>query len=129
RARRPRARRRASCVRRGSRRRGRDGPAVSALVIATVRDDIANFVSTLVTVYIVLIFIRILMSWFTRIPYYRWLDVVLRFVTDVTDPYLNIFRRFIPPIRLGPGALDISPIIAVFVLILVARIVVPLISG
>ena len=47
----------------------------------------------------------------------------------MTDPYLNIFRRFIPPIRLGPGALDISPIIAIVVLTLVARIVVPLISG
>jgi YggT family protein len=102
---------------------------LSGLVLASVRSDIANYVATLFTVYIVLILIRIVLSWFPRIPYYRWLDLVLRFVNDVTDPYLNIFRRFIPPIRLGPGALDISPIIAILVLTLVARIVVPLISG
>ena len=102
---------------------------MSALVLAAVRDDVANYVATLITVYIVLILIRIVLSWFPRIPYYRWLDVVLRFITEVTDPYLNLFRRFIPPIRIGPGALDISPIIAILVLTLIGRIVVPLIAG
>jgi YggT family protein len=102
---------------------------VSAVVAAIGREDIAHYVSTLITVYIVLIFIRILMGWFTRIPYYRWLDVFLRFVTEVTDPYLRIFRRFIPMVRLGPGALDLSPIVAVLVLSIVGGIVVRLIAG
>jgi YggT family protein len=84
-------------------------------------------VSTLITVYIVLIFIRILMSYFRSIPYYRALDVVLRFVTEVTDPWLNLFRRFIPPVRIGPAALDLTPIIAVFVLIVLRRIAISLI--
>jgi YggT family protein len=97
---------------------------VSLLPLAIGRADIADYLSTLLTVYIVLIFIRILMSWIPRIPYNRVLDMVLTFIRDVTDPYLNIFRRFIPPVRLGPGALDISPIVATFVLIIVGNIIV-----
>ena len=102
---------------------------MSALVAAITRVDVADYVSTLITVYIVLIFIRILMSWFTRIPYNRYLAMVLKFVSDVTDPYLNLFRRFIPPLRIGPGALDLSPIIGVLVLSIVGGIVVGLIEG
>ena len=98
-------------------------------VLAVTRDDVAHYVSTLITVYIVLIFIRILMTWVTRVPYNRYLNAVLRFVSEVTDPYLNFFRRFIPAVRLGPGALDLSPIIGVLVLSLVGSIVVRAISG
>ncbi len=97
--------------------------------LALTRHDVAHYVSTLITVYIVLIFVRILMSWFTRIPYNRYLDVLLRFITEVTDPYLNIFRRFIPPLRIGPGALDLSPIVAVITLFLVGGIIADIIKG
>jgi len=99
------------------------------IVLATARERIAAFVGAFFTVYIVLIFIRILMSWLPRIPYYRWLDVSLRFVTEVTDPWLNLFRRFIPPMGLGGAALDLSPMVATLVLILLARIIVPVIAG
>jgi YggT family protein len=102
---------------------------VISMLAAITRSDVADYVSTLVAVYVVLIFIRILMSWFTRIPYYRALDVFLRFVSEVTDPYLGVFRRFIPMVRLGPGALDLSPIVAVLVLSIVGGIVVRLIQG
>jgi YggT family protein len=102
---------------------------VTAVIAAIGRADIAHYVSTLITVYIVLIFIRILMAWFTRIPYYRALDVTLRFVSEVTDPYLRVFRRFIPMVRLGPGALDLSPIVGVLVLSILGGIVVRLIQG
>jgi YggT family protein len=97
--------------------------------LAIDRVDVASYVDTLILVYIVLIFIRILMSWIPRIPYNRVLDAVLTFVKDVTDPYLNLFRRFIPLVRLGPGALDISPIVATFVLIIAGNIIVGLIEG
>ena len=98
--------------------------------LAITRVDVAQYVDTLILIYIILIFIRILMSWVQRIPYNRWLDMVLTFVRDVTDPYLNLFRKVIPPVRLGPGALDLSPIVATFVLILVGQgILVPLIRG
>jgi YggT family protein len=102
---------------------------MSLLIAAIDRFDIAHYVSTLITVYVVLIFIRILMAWFTRIPYNRYLDAVLKFVTEVTDPYLNLFRRFIPMVRIGPGALDLSPIVAVLVLSIVGGIVVRAIQG
>ena len=97
------------------------------LVPAISRFDIADYVSTLFTVYIVLIFIRIIMTYFQRIPYNRFLDAALTFVKDVTDPYLKLFRRFIPPVRLGPAALDLSPIVATIVLVIVRSIVVGLI--
>ncbi len=96
---------------------------------ALTRADVADYVSTLAIVYLVLIFVRILMSWIPRMPYNRVLDSVLTFVKDVTDPYLNLFRRFIPPLRIGPGALDLSPIIATFVLLIVSGIVADLIRG
>jgi YggT family protein len=90
---------------------------------------VADYVSTLALVYLVLIFIRIIMSWIPRIPYNRFLAATLKFVSDVTDPYLNLFRRFLPPVRLGPGALDLSPIVATFVLLIVSGIVSNIIRG
>ena len=91
--------------------------------LAIDRYDVADYVSTLAIVYLVLIFIRILMSWIPRMPYNRYLAAFLQFVSDVVDPYLNIFRRFLPMVRLGPGALDLSPIVATIVLIFVSSIV------
>ena len=101
----------------------------AALLAAVTRVDIANYVSTLFLIYTILIFIRMLMSWFTRIPYNRVLNAVLEFVRETTDPYLNLFRRFVPMVRIGPGALDLSPIVAIIVLSIVGRIVVSLIHG
>ena len=63
----------------------------------------ADYVDTLILVYLILIFIRIILTWIPRIPYNPVLNAVIKFVTDVTDPYLNLFRRFLPPVRLGPG--------------------------
>lgn len=97
--------------------------------LAIDRIDVAKYVETLLIVYYVLIFVRILLSWIPRMPYNRWLDIVLTFVRDVTDPYLNIFRRFMPPLRLGAGAIDLSPMIAVIVLLVVGQLVVGLIHG
>jgi YggT family protein len=92
--------------------------------LAITRNDVADYINTLVLVYLVLIFIRILTSWIPRMPYNRYLAAFLKFVSDVTDPYLNLFRRILPPVRMGPGALDLSPIVATFVLIIVSTIVV-----
>jgi YggT family protein len=97
--------------------------------LALTRVDVAKYVETLLIVYYVLIFARILLSWIPRLPYYRWLDVVIKFIYEVTDPYLNIFRRFMPAVRLGGGALDLSPAIAMFVLIIVGQLIVGLIHG
>ena len=97
--------------------------------LAITRGDVADYVETLAIVYLVLIFIRIIMSWIPRMPYNRYLAAVLQFVSDVTDPYLNLFRRFIPMVRLGPGGLDLSPIVATIVLIIVSDLVAGAIRG
>jgi YggT family protein len=97
--------------------------------LAIDRGDVANYVDTSVVVYFVLIFIRILMSWLPTLPYSRWLDVVLTFVRDVTDPYLNLFRRFIPMLRIGGGGLDLSPMVAMIVLFLIGGLISRLIRG
>jgi YggT family protein len=93
------------------------------LWLAVTRADVADYVQTLAYVYLVLIFIRIILSWIPRMPYNRWLNAGVKFVSDVTDPYLNLFRRILPPVRMGPGALDLSPIVATFVLIIVSSLV------
>ena len=102
---------------------------MSAAPLAITRNDVADYVDVLLIVYMVLIFIRVLMSWFTRIPYNTVLNAVLEFVRETTDPYLNLFRRFVPMVRIGPGALDLSPIVAILVLAIVRAIVVSLIRG
>jgi YggT family protein len=96
--------------------------------LAITRSDVADYLNTLLLVYLILIFIRILMSWIPRMPYNRYLAAFLKFVSDVTDPYLNLFRRILPPVRMGGAGLDLSPIVATFVLIIVGQIVVGLID-
>jgi YggT family protein len=93
-------------------------------VLAISRSDIASYVDALFLVYIILIFVRILLSWIPRIPYNPTLSAVINFIHEVTDPYLNLFRRILPPVGGGGFALDLSPIIAIFVLFIVRTIVV-----
>ncbi|HEY5430051.1 MAG TPA: YggT family protein [Solirubrobacteraceae bacterium] len=99
------------------------------LVLAITRGDVANYVSALVDVYIILIFLYILLnllfSFGMRLPYARWSDAVMNFLRDVSEPYLRLFRRFIPPL----GAIDLSPMIAIIVLYIVRSLVVSAISG
>ena len=102
---------------------------MSQIPLAISRVDVGDYVETLMYVYLVLIFIRIIVSWFRSIPYHPVLSAFLRFVEDVTNPYLNLFRRFIPMARLGPAALDLSPIVATFVLLIVGGIVADVIRG
>ncbi|MEA2473366.1 MAG: YggT family protein [Thermoleophilaceae bacterium] len=101
------------------------GPVLAAVT----RSDVAGYVQTLVIVYVVLIFIRVLMSYVTRMPYNIVLDKVLTFVRDVTDPYLNLWRRILPMARIGPAAMDLSPMVGTIVLIIVGNIVSALIAG
>jgi YggT family protein len=99
------------------------------IVFALTRDDVANYVGTLFYVYILLIFIYILLNLLfslgVRTPYSRWSDAILGFLRDVSEPYLRIFRRLIPPI----GQFDFTPMIAIFLLVIVSRIITGLIAG
>jgi YggT family protein len=96
---------------------------------ALSRGDVADYVSALFTVYIVLIFANILISYIPRVPYSPPLRAVLDFVTESTNPYLSIFRRFLPPIGGSGFALDLSPVIGIIVLFVLQAVVVGLISG
>jgi YggT family protein len=87
--------------------------------ISTAQD----FVRTLFNVYLVLIIAYIITSWI-RLPYNLWLNRVQRFLFDVVDPYLRIFRRFVPGLPLGGAGLDLSPVFAI-ILLLVLRELVP----
>jgi len=97
--------------------------------LAVSRDDVAEYVGALFLVYIVLILIRVLMSWIPRIPYNPTLRRVLDFVSETTDPYLNLFRRIIPPIGGGGFGLDLSPMIGIVVLVLARGLIVGLIAA
>jgi YggT family protein len=98
-------------------------------LLALTRSDVADYVNALFLVYIILIFIRVLLSWIPRLPYNRALGAVVEFVHQVTDPYLNLFRRFLPPIGGGGMAIDISPILAIILLLIAQRVVVGVIEG
>jgi YggT family protein len=62
-------------------------------------------------------------------PYNRVLHAAVGFVEEVSDPYLNFFRRFLPPIGGGAFALDLSPIIGIILLFIARAVIVGLISG
>ena len=96
---------------------------------ALTRNDIANYVQAVFLVYILLIFVYILLNMMfslgLRPPVSRAVDAVMNFLRDVCEPYLRIFRRFIPPI----GMFDFTPMIAIIVLWIAQSVVVGLIKG
>jgi YggT family protein len=81
-----------------------------------------RFIDAVYYVYLLLIFVYILLSWI-RLPYNRVLSAFERFLYDVVTPYLSVFRRFLPMLRLGGVGLDLSPIIAIVVLSIVWRLI------
>lgn len=99
------------------------------VVLATARDEIANYVQAVFYVYTLLIIAYILSSLFFafggRLPYSRWSSAVLGFLRDICEPFLAIFRRFIPAI----GPLDLSPILAIVLLNVVGSLLANLIAG
>jgi len=97
-------------------------------LLAISREDVADYVNSLFLVYIILIFIRVILSWVPRMPYNPTLRAVVDFIHQVTDPYLNIFRRFLPPLGGRGMALDLSPILAIIVLLIAQNVVVGLID-
>jgi len=91
------------------------------LLLADTASSLQRFVSVFFDVYILLILAYVLTSWI-RVPYS--LHRVQRFLDDVCEPYIGIFRRVLPTV----GPLDLSPIVAIVVLVLVQRLVVELIG-
>jgi YggT family protein len=87
------------------------------LPLADAISSIEKFVDVFISVYILLIFAYIITSWI-KLPYSLWLNRVQRFLYDVCEPYLRLFRRILPPM----GPLDLSPIIAVFSLYFIDQV-------
>jgi YggT family protein len=85
---------------------------------------VESFVDVFIGVYILLILAFIIMSW-VRLPYSVWLNRIQRFLYDICDPYLRVFRRFVPPL----GPLDLSPMLAVIVLIVLQQVIHAVLGG
>lgn len=79
-----------------------------------------TIVNAFFQVYMLMLFARILGSWLPELQGYR----IMQFIAFYTDPYLNFFRRFIPPL----GMIDFSPIIAFFALGIIEQLIKLLIS-
>jgi uncharacterized protein YggT (Ycf19 family) len=99
------------------------GDAAFSIVLADTATSLQRFVDVFVGVYILLIFAFIILTWI-RLPYSPTVERIQRFLWDVCDPYLRLFRRFLPPL----GPIDISPIVAVFVLVIFQTLVKALIE-
>jgi YggT family protein len=98
------------------------GAAVASFgLLADAVSTAQSFVDAFVYVYVLLIFAYILTSWF-RLPYS--LNRIQRFLYDVCEPYLRVFRRILPPL----GPIDLSPIVGVVVLVAMDQIVVRLLG-
>jgi uncharacterized protein YggT (Ycf19 family) len=99
------------------------------IVLATVREEVAGFLSALLTVYLICIIGHIVVSFIlsmgARVPYSRTTSGILGFLRDVTDPYLRIFRPL--PLRIGP--LDLTPIVAILLLQIVGGIIIGIVRG
>jgi YggT family protein len=93
------------------------------VLLADAISTAIRFVTSLYYVYLLLILVYIILSWIP-LPYNIWLSRFQRFLYDVVNPYLAIFRRFLPMLRLGGMGLDLSPIVAILVLSVVWRLVV-----
>jgi YggT family protein len=94
-------------------------PAAGSLLLGDAISRVQDFVNVLTTVYIIVIFAYVLTGWI-RLPYSPTLNRIQRFLYDVSEPYIRLFRRILP--SLGP--LDLSPMVAVIVLIIFQRVLI-----
>jgi uncharacterized protein YggT (Ycf19 family) len=94
------------------------------LVLASTRTQVADYLSTLVYVYTLLIVlfivIQLLFSIGVRPPYSRAMDTLMGFLRDVCEPFLRIFRRLLPQF----SGIDLSPILAIITLQLFNSVIV-----
>lgn len=77
-----------------------------------------RFIDVFITVYILMIFAYVLSSWI-RPGYSPVYARIQRFLRDTCEPYLGLFRRFIPPL----GPIDVTPIVGVVVLTVIDRLI------
>jgi uncharacterized protein YggT (Ycf19 family) len=87
-------------------------------LIADTASAAKQLIDVFLLVYMLLIFAYVLTSW-VRLPYNIWVRRIADFLRDVCEPYLRLFRRILPPL----GPLDLSPIVAILVLVVVRAVV------
>jgi uncharacterized protein YggT (Ycf19 family) len=85
--------------------------------------QVETFVNVFVTVYSLVILVYIITSWL-RLPYSPWLNRIQRFLYDVSEPYLRLFRRMLP----STGPIDLSPMLGLIFLVIVDRVVIRLLE-
>ena len=93
------------------------GDTASSMLLFDAVGTVQNFLNVFIGVYILVILIYIITSWI-RLPYSPTLNRIQRFLYDVCDPYLRLFRRVVPPL----GPLDLSPMLAVIGLLVVQQL-------
>jgi len=93
------------------------GVIATAPLLGDAVGQAQTFVNVFVTVYTLIILAYILTSWL-RLPYSPWLNRIQRFLYDVSEPYLRLFRRVLPSM----GPLDLSPLVGIFALIIVGQL-------
>lgn len=71
-----------------------------------------NPICILLQLYFIVLIVRIILSWVPSLP--EPVEPLARIVRALTDPLLIPLRRMIPPVRVGPGALDLSPLVLFF---------------
>jgi YggT family protein len=94
------------------------GVSPGPVLLYDTASSINRFIDDFIWVYVLLIFVYVLSSW-VRLPYSPWLRRIQDFLRDVCEPYLRLFRRLLPSF----GPLDISPVVAIFSLFLLMKVV------
>ncbi|RUA25029.1 MAG: YggT family protein [Actinobacteria bacterium] len=81
----------------------------------------ASLICSLLQLYILVLLIRVILSWFPISPYGTGATVV-GVLYAITDPILVPLRRMLPPVRLGGMGLDLSPLAAFFGISMLMRV-------
>ena len=96
-----------------------DGLASLVLLVGDAISSVKTFIYVFIVLYRLVIFLYILSSWL-RLPYSPTLNRIQRFLYDVCEPYLRVFRRLLP----STGAIDLSPMLALITLIVIDRLLI-----
>jgi YggT family protein len=86
--------------------------------MSTTESSLTFITSTLgafISIYTTLLIIRVILTWF---PTINWYNQPFAGLSQITDPYLNLFRSIIPPL----GGMDFSAMLAIFLLQIVGRV-------
>ena len=88
-------------------------------------DELIDYINALFTVFWIVILIRIVLSFITAAPVRPWTRALYDFFHQSTEWFLGFFRRFMPRV----GMFDLSPIVALFVLFILNRVIVSLLEA